>query len=95
MTDLWDVLRGALTTKALAAVVDAGVPAASVSEAPFPHRFGARFWEWLAEHPAERLAGLEWREGEIVVDVGRGNDLLASAGFRVESLENPIVATCR
>ena len=129
MTDLWDFLRGALMTKALAAVVDAGVPEAladgprpvsalrgdpdtlqrllralasdgvfletepgvfghtdlsrqlldpgwsefahlfggvffeattdleaSTSTASFPRRFGAGFWEWLAEHPAERAA---------------------------------------
>jgi hypothetical protein len=166
VTDLWDFLRGALMTKALAAVVDAGVPEAlaeeprpvsalggdpdtlqrllralasdgvfretepgifehtdlsrqllhpgwsefahlfggvffeattdleaSTSAAPFPRRFGAGFWEWLAEHPAERasfdaamagdrsrpaerLAGLEWREDEVVVDVGGGNGAL-------------------
>jgi hypothetical protein len=163
---LWDFLRGALMTKALAAVVDAGVAEAfangprpvselqgdpdtlhrllralasdgvfreaepgvfehtessrlllapgwsefahlfggvffeaatdldeSTSEPPFPHRFGTGFWEWLAAHPAERatfdsamagerdraagrLAGLEWREGEVVVDVGGGNGTL-------------------
>jgi SAM-dependent methyltransferase len=163
MSDLWDFLRGALRTKALAAAVDAGVPEAlasgprpvsalngdpdtmqrllralasdgvfcetepgvfahtdssrlllapgwsefahlfggvffaattdldsSTSEAPFPGRFGTGFWEWLAEHPAERatfdaamagerdraadrLAAFEWREGEVVVDVGGGN----------------------
>lgn len=129
MTELWDVLRGALMTKALAAVVDAGVPealadgprsvseldgdpdtlhrllralasdgvfrevephvfehtdlsrqlldpgwpefahlfggvffeattdlTARTSEPPFPHRFGAGFWEWLAAHPEERAA---------------------------------------
>jgi O-methyltransferase domain len=162
----WDFLRGALMTKALAAVVDAGVPealaegprpvselrgepdtlhrllralasdgvfrevepgvfehtehsrfllapgqrefvhlfggicfeatldlAASTAEAPFPRRFGTGFWEWLAEHPderanfdaamaggrdrtAERLAALEWREGEVLVDVGGGNGAL-------------------
>jgi O-methyltransferase domain len=166
MTDLWDFLRGALMTKALAAVVDAGVPdaladgprpvselrgdpdtlhrllralasdgvfretdpgvfehteqsrlllgpgwsefahlfggvfyeattdlAASTSEPGFPERFGAGFWEWLAEHPeeraafdsamagerdrpAERLAALDWRDGEVVVDVGGGNGAL-------------------
>jgi O-methyltransferase domain len=166
MSDLWDLLRGALMTKALAAVVDAGVPEAlangprpvselegdpdtlhrllralasdgvfretepgvfehsdssrlllgpgwsefahlfggvffeattdlhaSTAEAPFPSRFGTGFWEWLAEHPAERatfdsamagerdraserLAALEWRAGEIVVDVGGGNGTL-------------------
>jgi hypothetical protein len=166
MSDLWDLLRGALMTKALAAVVDAGVPGAladgprpvselegdpdtlyrllralasdgvfreiepgvfehtgasrlllapgwsefahlfggvffeattdldaSTAEAPFPGRFGTGFWEWLAEHPseratfdaamagerlrpAERLADLEWREGEVVVDVGGGNGSL-------------------
>jgi hypothetical protein len=163
---LWDFLRGALMTKALAAVVDAGVPealadgpqpvsklggdpdtlhrllralasdgvfreteprvfehtdlsrlllapgwrefvhlfggvffeattdlGASVTEPPFSQRFGAGFWEWLAEHPderaafdaamaggregpAERLAALEWRAGEVVVDVGGGNGAL-------------------
>jgi O-methyltransferase domain len=166
MSDLWDFLRGALMTKALAAVVDARVPAAladgprpvadlqgdpdtlyrllralasdgvfretepgvfehtessrlllapgwsefahlfggiffeattdldaSTAEAPFPGRFGTGFWEWLAEHPseratfdaamagerlrpAERLADREWREGEVVVDVGGGNGSL-------------------
>ena len=163
MSELWDFLRGALMTKALAAVVDIGVPEAlangprpvselggdpdtmhrllralasdgvfhetepgvfehtetsqlllgpgwrefahlfggvffdattdldaSTSEAPFPSRFGTGFWEWLADHPderatfdaamagerdraAERIASLEWHEGEIVVDVGGGN----------------------
>jgi O-methyltransferase domain len=166
MTDLWDFLRGSLMTKALAAVVDSGVPAAladgpravteldgdphtlhrilralasdgvfcetepgvfehtdlsrrlldpgwsefahlfggvfydatndldaSTAEAPFPERFGAGFWEWLAEHPderasfdaamagerqrpAERLEELDWRESEVVVDVGGGNGAL-------------------
>ena len=169
---LWDFLRGALMTKALAAVVDAGVPEAladgprpvgeldgywdtlhrllralasdgvfretepgvfehtessrlllesgwsefahlfggvffeattdleaSTSEAPFPHRFGTGFWEWLAEHPtqraafdaamagernrpAERLAALEWRDGEVVVDVGGGNGALLAELIR-------------
>jgi hypothetical protein len=163
---LWDFLRGSLMTKALAAVVDAGVPEAlangprpvseldgdpdtlhrllralasdgvfretepgvfehtdvsrrllapgwsefahlfggvffdattdldaSISQPPFPDRFGSGFWEWLAEHPteraafdaamagerdraAERLAALEWREDEVVVDVGGGNGAL-------------------
>jgi hypothetical protein len=163
MSELWDFLRGALMTRALAAVVDAGVPEAladgprpvsalngdpdtlhrllralasdgvfhetepgvfehtessrlllapgwsefahlfggvfleatteldaSTSESPFQGRFGAGFWEWLAERPAERatfdaamagerdraadrLAALDWREGEVVVDVGGGN----------------------
>jgi hypothetical protein len=166
MSDLWDFLRGALMTKALAAVVDAGVPEAladgprpvseldgdpdtlhrllralasdgvfretepgvfehtessrrllgpgwsefahlfggvffdataeldaTTSASPFEGRFGAGFWEWLAEHPAERaafdaamagerdrsaerLAALEWRDGEVVVDVGGGNGTL-------------------
>jgi hypothetical protein len=166
MSDLWDFLRGALMTKALAAVVDAGVPEAlgdgprpvaelqgdrdtmhrllralasdgvfhetepgvfehtersrlllapgwsefarlfggvffeattdleaSTVEPPFPQRFGTGFWEWLAEHPAERatfdaamaaergrpadrLAALEWHDGEVVVDVGGGNGTL-------------------
>jgi hypothetical protein len=166
MSELWDFLRGALMAKALAAVVDAGVPEAladgprPVSElrgdpdtlhrllralasdgvfretapgvfehtdasrvllepgmrefahlfggiffeaaidldtgtvdAPFPRRFGRGFWEWLAEHPeeratfdaamaadrrnpAERLAALEWKEGDLVVDIGGGNGSL-------------------
>ena len=165
---LWDVLRGSLTTKALAAVANAGVPEAladgprpvsglggdpdtlqrllralasdgifretepgvfehtessrlllapgwsefahlfggvffdatadldaSLSGSPFAGRFGTDFWEWLAQHPAERatfdlamagerlrpaerLAALEWREGEVVVDVGGGNGALLS-----------------
>ncbi len=173
MTDLWDFLRGALMTKALAAVVDAGVPAAladgprpvaeldgdpdtlhrllralasdgvfretdagvfehtessrlllapgwsefahlfggvffeattdldaGTTSAPFPRRFGAGFWEWLAEHPAERaafdaamaggrdgpaerLAALEWRDGEVVVDVGGGNGSLLAELIRL------------
>jgi hypothetical protein len=61
--------------------------------ATFAERFGAEFWPWLASHPeersefdramggerdrpAERLAGLEWRDGEVVVDVGGGNGSL-------------------
>ena len=173
MTELWDFLRGALMSKALAAVVDAGVPEAladgprpvselqgdpdtlhrllralasdgvfretepgefehtdlsrqllgpgwsefahlfggvffeattdleaSTAEAPFPDRFGTGFWAWLAEHPAERatfdaamagerlrpaerLADLEWREGEVVVDVGGGNGALLAALIRL------------
>lgn len=172
MTELWDFLRGSLMTKALGAVVDAGVPEAladgprpvselegdpdtlqrllralssdgvfrevepgvfehteqsrlllgpgwsefahlfggvfyeattdleaSTSKPPFPGRFGAAFWEWLAEHPvereafdaamagernrpAERLAALEWRESEVVVDVGGGNGALLSELIR-------------
>jgi hypothetical protein len=169
---LWDFLRGALMTKALAAVVDAGVPealahgpqpvsrlegdpdtlyrllralasdgvfretepgvfehtepsrtllapgwsdfvhlfggiffdavtdlAASTAEPPFPDRFGASFWDWLAANPeeraafdaamageravpAERLAALEWREGDVVVDVGGGNGALLAELIR-------------
>ena len=172
MTDLWDFLRGALMTKALAAVVDAGVPQAladgplpvselrgdpdtlhrllralasdgvfretqpgvfehtdlsrrllepgwsefahlfggvffeaatdldaATAEAPFPNRFGVGFWKWLSEHPAERaafdaamsgdrsrpaerLAALEWRDGEVVVDVGGGNGALLAELIR-------------
>ncbi len=166
MTQLWDLLRGALMAKALAAVVDAGVPEAladgprrvselqgdpdtlqrllralasdgvfretepgtfehtdesrvllepgmsefahlfggvfyeaaadldaTIVEAPFHRRFGAGLWEWLAAHPEERavfdaamaggrsnpaeeLAVLDWRDGEVVVDVGGGNGSL-------------------
>jgi hypothetical protein len=72
---------------------------AATSEPPFPQRFGSGFWEWLAEHPAEReafdaamagerhrpaerLAALEWREGEVVVDVGGGNGALLAELIR-------------
>jgi hypothetical protein len=60
--------------------------------ATFERRFGAEFWPWLASHPeerrefdrsmggsdsaAERLADLDWRDGEVVVDVGGGNGSL-------------------
>jgi O-methyltransferase domain len=171
-TLLWDLLRGAMTTKALAIVVDLGVPQA-LADGPRPaaelardagvdadvlHRllralasdgvfeerepgtfahtersrplledgwsafahlfgdvfykavadldeathtgaptfsdtFGTGFWPWLAKHPeeraifdramsggrggnAKRLAELEWRDGETVVDVGGGNGAL-------------------
>jgi hypothetical protein len=72
---------------------------ASTAAAPFPGRFGAGFWEWLAGHPAERaafdaamagernrpaerLAALDWRDGEVVVDVGGGNGALLSELIR-------------
>jgi O-methyltransferase domain/Dimerisation domain len=62
-------------------------------EPPFPRIFGTDFWSWLAEHPAERaafdrameqgwesrlerLASVEWRDDEVVVDVGGGNGSL-------------------
>ena len=62
-------------------------------DATFEERFGAEFWPWLASHPkerdefdramgggndrgAEQLAGLEWRDGEVIVDVGGGNGSL-------------------
>jgi hypothetical protein len=172
MTKLWDFLRGSLMTKALAAVVDAGVPAAladgprpvselqgdpdtlhrllrslasdgvfhetkrgvfehteqsrlllepgwsefahlfggvffgataeldtSTSQSPFAGRFGTGFWDWLAEHPAERaafdaamgaerarpaeqFAALEWRAGEVVVDIGGGSGALLAELIR-------------
>ncbi len=174
---LWDVLRGAMTTKALGVVVDLGIPrsladgARPVAElareagasqdvmqrvlralasdgiftevqpgvfghtdrsklllgpgwADFAHLFsgvfyravdgldsasrtgrprfaddfGSDFWAWLGTHAdertvfdramagdtrqAERLATLEWREGETVVDVGGGNGSLLLELFR-------------
>jgi O-methyltransferase domain len=59
-------------------------------EPTFPRVFATDFWSWLADHPEERaafdrameqgkerrierLAGLEWRGDETVVDVGGGN----------------------
>ena len=67
--------------------------AARNGAATFPDSFGTEFWPWLAAHPeeravfdramagerwrkAERLAALEWRDGETVVDVGGGNGAL-------------------
>ncbi len=66
---------------------------ASLAGSPFESRFGAGFWDWLAERPteraafdgamagerdraAERFAAFEWRENEVVVDVGGGNGAL-------------------
>jgi hypothetical protein len=72
----------------------ADLDAATRSGAPtFEKRFGEEFWPWLGAHPeeraifdramagerwrnAERLAALEWRDGETVVDVGGGNGAL-------------------
>jgi hypothetical protein len=65
----------------------------ATGEPSFPRAFGAEFWSWLAEHPAERavfdhamemgneqraerLAALDWRGDETVVDVGGGNGSL-------------------
>lgn len=62
-------------------------------KATFPELFGSDFWSWLAAHPdererfdvamgqgqdarVERLAALEWRGDETVVDVGGGNGSL-------------------
>jgi hypothetical protein len=62
-------------------------------EPTFQPTFGAEFWAWLAAHPAdraafdsamvqgverrvERLAALDWRGDETVVDVGGGNGSL-------------------
>jgi O-methyltransferase domain/Dimerisation domain len=62
-------------------------------EPPFPRIFGTDFWDWLAQHPeeraafdrameqgwerrVERLAAVDWRGNETVVDVGGGNGSL-------------------
>jgi hypothetical protein len=62
-------------------------------EPPFPRSFGTDFWSWLAAHPADRaafdramgqgkerridrLASIDWRGDETVVDVGGGNGSL-------------------
>jgi O-methyltransferase domain/Dimerisation domain len=62
----------------------------------FPAVFGTDFWSYLAAHPDERaafdrameqgkerrvarLAEIEWREGETVVDVGGGNGSFLAA----------------
>jgi hypothetical protein len=60
------------------------------AEPVFPRMFGVDFWSWLGDHPHERaafdramvqgnerrvdrLAALDWRGDETVVDVGGGN----------------------
>jgi hypothetical protein len=63
----------------------------STSEQTFTREFGTDFWSWLAANPRERaafdaamagekrvgrLAELEWRGDETVVDVGGGNGAL-------------------
>jgi SAM-dependent methyltransferase len=67
--------------------------AARTGAATFPDRFGSDFWPWLGAHSderkvfdramaggkersAERLAALDWRAGDTVVDVGGGNGAL-------------------
>jgi len=71
----------------------------TTGEETFARTFGADFWAWLAAHPeerasfdramvegkerrVERLARLEWRDGETVVDVGGGNGSLLIELFR-------------
>jgi hypothetical protein len=63
------------------------------TDVAFTRAYGTDFWSWLAEHPAERsnfdkamesgrseladrLAELEWRQDETVVDVGGGTGTL-------------------
>jgi hypothetical protein len=66
------------------------------SEETFTRRFGTDFWSWLdatpeeratfdaamsggKDRPADRLAELDWRDGEVVVDIGGGNGALLRA----------------
>jgi hypothetical protein len=66
---------------------------AANGEATFPRLFGTDFWSWLAANPderasfdrameqgsdsrIERLASIEWRGNETVVDLGGGNGSL-------------------
>jgi SAM-dependent methyltransferase len=68
----------------------------STGEPSFPRTYGTDFWAWLADHPAERaafdrsmqqgmeprverLAALDWRGDEKVVDVGGGNGSVLAA----------------
>ncbi len=72
---------------------------AVTGQATFARTFGTDFWSWLAEHPGERaafdrameqgkerridrLAALDWRGEETVVDVGGGNGSLLLALLR-------------
>ena len=74
-------------------------PLDASGEPVFANTFGTDFWSWLAAHPAERasfdtameqgkerrvgrLAGLDWRGDETVVDVGGGNGSLLVALLR-------------
>jgi hypothetical protein len=75
----------------------ASVELAAETGAPaFPRAFGSEFWTWLAAHPderaafdramvegverrLERLAAVEWRGDETIVDVGGGNGSLVVA----------------
>ena len=79
-------LFGGVWLRAAGALEPSGEPS-------FPGVFGADFWSWLAEHAGERavfdrameqgnenrverLADLDWRGDETVVDVGGGNGSL-------------------
>jgi O-methyltransferase domain len=76
--------------------------AARTGRVHFQETFGSDFWSWLGARPEERavfdramagggakaepagrLAELEWRDGEIVVDVGGGNGALLVELLRV------------
>ncbi len=67
----------------------------------FPRDFGTDFWSWLAAHPdqrasfdrameggkeqtVERLALLDWRGDETVVDVGGGNGALLAGLLKLQ-----------
>jgi O-methyltransferase domain len=82
-------LFGDVFYKAIADLDDA----TRTGAATFPDAFGTGFWPWLAEHPeereifdramsggkrlnADRLAELEWEDGDVVVDIGGGNGAL-------------------
>jgi hypothetical protein len=83
-------LFGAVFYEAVA-TMDPGSPRET-----FPEAFGSDFWSWLEQHPAERatfdaamaggkernsarLAELEWRDDETLVDIGGGNGALLRA----------------
>ncbi len=73
---------------------------AGTGDTVFGDSFGSDFWAWLAERPEERasfdramaggkadvaarLAELDWRDGEVVVDVGGGNGALLAGLLRL------------
>ncbi len=86
----------------------AGEMDAASGRPTFQETFGADFWSWLGEHPAERaafdvamvdgyesraerLASVDWRGDETIVDVGGGNGSLLVEFLRERPRQRGIV----